>query len=333
MPALSVIIPIYNKERYVDDCINSVLSQTFTDFELILVDDGSTDNSGAVCDAYLAKDERIKVIHQVNAGVSAARNTGLNVAKGTYIGFIDSDDTIEPDMYELLVKNAEAHEADISVCRMRVVFPNKVVAPPESKEVMTLNHQQALSACLKGDLDRSANNKIYRAAIARQFEFEGQMYEDILYTCKVFLTAKQTVVQHKVKYNYLVRSNSTSMSAFSLKYMQTVKVSAEMVKLVGEHTPACLPEAKAFDIVANISLLNLLLLAGKEKFSQPYQQVTNTLHQYKQFIGQTHAVERKHKYAYKAFSLFPGLYTWLMYAYCRLTGAEVIKRTQQIAAT
>ena len=104
MPIISVIVPVYNTEKYLSRCIDSILAQTFTDLELILVDDGSTDNSGNICDEYAAKDKRIRVIHQNNCGQGYARNAGLNVARGDYIGFLDPDDLISKDMFSHLIE-------------------------------------------------------------------------------------------------------------------------------------------------------------------------------------------------------------------------------------
>ena len=118
MPKLSVIVPVYNTEKYLRECIVSILAQTFTDFELILVDDGSTDNSGAICDEYERSDTRIKVIHQANGGVTVARKHGLAASVGEYISFIDSDDTIEPNMYHDMLTEADIYNADIVYCDM-----------------------------------------------------------------------------------------------------------------------------------------------------------------------------------------------------------------------
>ena len=110
---ISVIIPVYNVEKFLAECVDSVLAQTYTDWEAILVDDGATDASGAMCDAYAAKDPRIRVIHRENGGLSAARNTGLKAARGEYVYFLDSDDYIEPDTLALLLETAEREQADV----------------------------------------------------------------------------------------------------------------------------------------------------------------------------------------------------------------------------
>ena len=113
MPEISIIVPVYKVEKYLDTCVRSILAQTFTDFELILVDDGSPDQCGALCDAYAVEDSRIVVIHKENGGLSSARNAGIEAARGTYIGFVDSDDYIAPDMYSFLYENMKKARAEI----------------------------------------------------------------------------------------------------------------------------------------------------------------------------------------------------------------------------
>ncbi|MDU2552528.1 MAG: glycosyltransferase family 2 protein, partial [Staphylococcus epidermidis] len=115
MSEISIIVPVYNVENYLKKCVESILSQTFTDFELLLVDDGSTDSSGEMCDELKRLDERIKVIHKENGGLSSARNAGIDVAKGKYLTFVDSDDYIDTHMLEVLYKNMVHEDADLSI--------------------------------------------------------------------------------------------------------------------------------------------------------------------------------------------------------------------------
>lgn len=115
-PLISIIVPVYNVEPYVSKCLESILRQTYQNIEIIIIDDGSTDGGSDICDAYAHKDKRIKVIHQSNEGVSGARNVGLRIAKGEFIGFVDSDDWIEADMYEYLLQNIQQQDADIAIC-------------------------------------------------------------------------------------------------------------------------------------------------------------------------------------------------------------------------
>ena len=119
---ISVIIPVYKVERYLPRCIDSILSQTYKNIELLLIDDGSPDSSGDICDEYAEKDPRVRMFHKENGGVSSARNLGLDEAKGDYIGFVDSDDYIAPGMYEKLVELIEDNNADIAVCRSSYII-------------------------------------------------------------------------------------------------------------------------------------------------------------------------------------------------------------------
>ena len=134
-PELSIIVPIYKVEKYLEECIQSILGQTFTDFELILVDDGSPDACPQMCDAAAKKDSRVRVIHQKNGGLSAARNTGIEAARGNWLGFVDSDDFVAPDMYEKLYHAAVNAGADCAVCSVQLTHEDgsRMDTPPQWK--------------------------------------------------------------------------------------------------------------------------------------------------------------------------------------------------------
>lgn len=130
---ISIIIPVYNVERYLRECIDSIIAQTYKNLEIILVDDGSSDKSGEICDEYSKKDSRIKVIYKKNGGLSDARNVALDIAKGDYIGFIDSDDYIEKDMFQILYNLAEEYNAEISSISFYKMLENKVISVRNSR--------------------------------------------------------------------------------------------------------------------------------------------------------------------------------------------------------
>lgn len=135
---ITIIIPVYNVEKYLRECIDSVIAQTYKNLEIILVDDGSIDKSGEICDEYSKKDSRIRVIHKKNGGLSDARNVALDIAKGEYIGFIDSDDYIEKDMFETLYKLAEKYHAEISSISFYKILENKVISVRNSRKFRSL---------------------------------------------------------------------------------------------------------------------------------------------------------------------------------------------------
>ena len=124
-PSVTLIVPVYNVEKYLNRCIDSILNQTLEDFELILVDDGSKDNSGNICDEYMRKDRRVKVIHKENGGLSDARNSGIEISTGEYLSFIDSDDWVEKEFLETLYNNAIKYQAEIVIVNLHKVFDNK----------------------------------------------------------------------------------------------------------------------------------------------------------------------------------------------------------------
>lgn len=326
MPLLSIIIPVYNKEQFLEDCLSSILGQVFTDFEVILINDGSTDDSGKICDIFKLKDNRIRVFHQENQGVSATRNLGIELSTGDYIGFIDADDEIENDMYEVLLKNIIVSKSDISACRMKVTFPNKSVLPNTSSSIEIYNNEQALKLNLSGRFDRSANNKIYKSSLIKDLRFYGSIYEDILFTCKAFLLAQQTIFEDSIKYNYIVRDNSVSISKFNPKYFQTIDVSAEMLQIVKEKAVSCSDFAKSFDIETNLSLINLLLITGKKKHITVYEKAKQNITRYKRFISSSKLLSKKHKYACLLFLFSAPAYQFLMTAYCIVSKSEAIKR-------
>lgn len=190
MPELSIIVPVYKVELYLRRCIDSILAQTFRDFELILIDDGSPDNCGAICDEYAAKDSRIIVIHQENQGVSAARNAGLDIACGTYLGFVDSDDWIEPEMYETMISTAEEKQVDVVVCGVAHYDDRGGYLFQELVEEGLFS-----GICLRGTiydmpnrLGGGACNKIYRRSKVRNVRFRESisMAEDRMYLCDAF---------------------------------------------------------------------------------------------------------------------------------------------------
>lgn len=329
MISLSIIVPVYNKVLYLEACLKSILAQTYSEFELILINDGSNDGSEKLCDRYAALDQRISVIHQVNTGVSAARNSGIQAAKGQFIGFVDSDDTIEADMYQLLMVNIIASHADVAVCRLRTISGNKIDSPAEALGPYILNHQQALSANIKGELDRSANNKIYKTELVRIVEFEGSIYEDILFTNRVLMKSRQTVVENLVKYNYMVRDNSASMQIFHSGYSQTIQTSSKILEMVACNEPCCLEEARAFDAATNLSLLNLILLSGKSSAPSLYKRVHANLFDYRKFISTTKLISKKHQYALKLFYASPALYMNFLKLYCLVKESDALKRTSK----
>ena len=232
---ISIIVPIYNLESYLDECVSSIVNQTYTNLEIILVNDGSTDRSGAICDKYKAKDERIVVIHQENQGVSVARNNGLDIAIGDYIGFVDADDWIEPDMFEVLYINMLKYNADISMCRYKHVDQDSL---KNLKKNTTLNGIDILKCYLSeyhitNIINDSVWSKLYRSSLLDNIRFpEHQTYEDILFTCKSIINANRLVMSPECLYNYNFRSNSIVHMPLSLKSFDIIKANIQRYEYI-----------------------------------------------------------------------------------------------------
>lgn len=180
-PLISVVIPVYNVESYLADCIDSVTSQTYRALEIVLVDDGSTDGSGKMCDEYALRDDRIRVIHSENHGLGAARNIGIGNAGGEYITFLDSDDWVEPDTIEALITTALLHGADVTAAGMTAEYKGtraKVVRSDAGAKVF--RGGEILPAFAKAEIGNVATNKLYRIGCFDSLRFpEGRVYEDV----------------------------------------------------------------------------------------------------------------------------------------------------------
>ena len=184
---VSVIIPVYNVSRYLPQCFDSVISQTYRNLEIIVIDDGSTDDSGIICDQYAEKDDRIHVIHTDNRGLASARNLGLENARGEYISFIDSDDWIEPHAIDTLLKTANMEEADIVNARYCTEYVGRTVHRPiGEKDSHTYIGQDIFSAFAEGKFGNVVWNKLYRLECFRDIRFpDGNNYEDVAIVWKI----------------------------------------------------------------------------------------------------------------------------------------------------
>ncbi len=210
MARLSIIVPVYNVKEYLEKCITSILSQTYTDYELILVDDGSTDGSGEMCDAFALQNDKIKVLHQENHGLAYVRNVGIRIAKSDYIGFIDSDDWIEPEMFAKMLNVADSNDADIVVCRVRLVESDGTILKeigPQDEQYM--DRSRATIEILKDEeLPSFSVNKIYRLNLFENIEFPvGRIFEDTATIYKVFYKSSKVITIPYIGYNYLQNSN------------------------------------------------------------------------------------------------------------------------------
>ena len=224
-PKISIIVPVYQVERYLKKCVSSVQNQTYTNIQIILVDDGSTDKSPIICDKLAEEDKRIVVIHKKNGGLSDARNAGLKVALGQYIGFVDSDDYIAPRMYEILLKRLEEDQSDIAICDYVRVdergsqVDNKVKSVIKNK---CFSREEFIEELLKpyGGHFVVAWNKLYKKEIFRNLKFPfGKQHEDEFVIHRIIAKCEKITCVNNQLYYYLQRKGSIMDKGFSIKSM------------------------------------------------------------------------------------------------------------------
>ncbi len=211
---VSVIIPAYNIEDYIGRCLDSVISQTYKNLEIIVVDDGSGDSTAKILDDYKEKDCRIKVIHKKNSGVSSARNKGLDIASGDYIGFVDGDDLVDVNLYETLVKLIE-EGADIAHCGYQMVFPNRVDYYYNTGKKKIQTTKEGLKDLLSGEMIEPAlYNKLYRKELFNNIRLNENLKinEDLEINYKLFKKSKKSIYYDLPLYSYMIRKNSATSS-------------------------------------------------------------------------------------------------------------------------
>ena len=219
---LSIIIPVFKVEQYLEKCINSILSQTYKNFELILVDDGSPDNSPQICDEYAKKDDRIIVIHKANGGVSSARNAGIDIATGKYIGFVDPDDYIENNMYELMMNKIEEYQANIVICGYDYINENYTVERHyhiQQDEILTQKQFISMQFDMPPTIRHGVVNKLFIAKTLKKIRFpEGiNSSEDVYVLAEYTKFIKKAVFIHKPLYKNLVRSGSATHGGLKIE--------------------------------------------------------------------------------------------------------------------
>lgn len=241
MPKISIIVPVYNIENYLKNCIDSILNQTFKDFELILVNDGSTDGSLDICEDYKSIDNRIKIVNKKNGGISSARNAGLDVSIGEYIGFIDSDDYIHPQMYEILYNEIIKNKSDISMCDFERVYEfDKNLLESNfvsSYEIEILNNEEALYELAEknGVTYVVAWNKLYKRELFKNVKFkEGIIHEDEYIIHRLLYQVNKLVYVKEKLYFYLQRKGSIMDKKLSIDSSDYLLACSDRIRFFDE---------------------------------------------------------------------------------------------------
>lgn len=256
---ISIIVAVYNAEKYLKKCLDSIISQSYCNLEIILVDDGSTDHSGEICDSYVANDSRIKVIHQSNRGPSMARNNAIDCCNGDFITFVDADDTIAPQYIETLYTNLINADADISSVTLSL-SKDKTATKSETK---TMSGHDAVEGILyQRGLDNAVAGKLYRRRLWSNVRFrQGIYYEDLEVFYHLYLQASRVVHQDCALYFYRQHSSSR-MGLFTLKRADVLDIVDEIEQYMVQHHPTLLKAARDRKFSANMNILWLMSATG-----------------------------------------------------------------------
>lgn len=258
---ISIIVPVYKVEGYLEKCLDSIISQTYKDLEVILVDDGSPDNCGKICDEYAAKDDRIIVIHKQNEGVARARNSALDIATGDYISFIDSDDWMAEDAYEYFVKNIERYRADCVVGRCQMAFEKNDVlkyGEKESVNIKCMTSSGAMKEVLNGG--SAIWNRLFKKKIFDNLRFPvDRINDDEVTVLHAYAGCNRVVFLNQYTYYYRIRANSITTSTFSMRKVDVLYNAKDNMKYISEERPKLYKYAEAKFVKAGLyCMFNLL---------------------------------------------------------------------------
>ena len=236
LPLISVIVPVYNTSVYLNRCIKSILNQTYQNLEIILVDDGSTDESPSICDTYAQEHSNIKVIHQKNQGISLARNRGIEIAQGDFVGFVDSDDYCAPDMYAILVRLINRYQAQIAVANYYICTNGKIQKNNIENTEKFLTGEKAIISCVEG-FGSFVWNKIFARDLFKNIKFPANaLYED-LFTCYQLYDQAVGVATTKTPVYFYNKQNchSITQTEFSIKKLDYFKASSALLAYCKKH--------------------------------------------------------------------------------------------------
>lgn len=324
---ISIIVPVYNAEKYIRRCINSIINQTYTNFELILIDDGSSDKSSNICDEYAACDGRIKVIHTENKGVSSARNTGLNVANGAYIGFVDSDDWLESDMYEFLLENAENYKADISCCNYYVNGDKETIIEHQQIEsIVSYNEGCTESFLERKTFGNNIWNKIFKKSVIKEgFNVDLSIGEDAYFLFKVCLNSKSIVCCKEAKYHYFIRMGSATKTGFNPKVFQSLVFTDMIIDDVKNKAPKSVDKAYAYGYMSYFNVLNAIIYHKMEsKYPMQYEKIVSFLNSEMKRVKPEKSISKLKLYATCLFNINKGLYRLLIRIYYKKKKADFL---------
>lgn len=280
---ISIIVPVYNAEKYLEECINSVLAQEIQDIEVILIDDGSTDNSLAICNRFANMDRRVSVYHKRNEGVSIARNKGLELAKGKYVAFVDADDIVAPDMFAVLLETAEQYKADIVSCSSACVVDEKIIKEEYgTNRIVEYSRKQALATYLiGGEINIGVWSKIFKREIIQNVRFieQKRINEDKFFILEAILNSNKFVLNDVTKYFYYKRPESATSKAFDARWFDSLDIADITSNVIKAECEDLVFYSEVNKVKAYYWILLMMYKNGKsiEKYNEQYKRIVSYL--------------------------------------------------------
>ena len=324
-PLISVIVPVYKVEKYLRKCVDSIIAQTYKNLEIILVDDGSPDNCGAICDEYEKKDSRIKVIHKENGGLSSARNAGLDIASGEYIGFIDSDDFVSPRMYERMYDAIKRTGADLCKCNL-IGFKDGDAVEELAKQRNSVEEKVYCGADIYNKVGLlSAAIKLYKRNLWDELRFPvGKLHEDRFVAYKIYDRCSSVCCIDDILYYYLSRSGSI-MHTYNIKRLDDIEAVIETVPIAIRHGAFCRVSSDVY-----FAMDFLLKSKGKLDFSieenrTRYQDIEKAFRKFSMGLVSKN-IPFKLKGRIVAYNISPKLYWFLSKCKARIKNWKICKK-------
>lgn len=295
---ISIIVPVYNVEKYLNQCIDSIIKQTYTNLEIILIDDGSTDNSGKICDEYLSKDCRIKVLHKENGGLSSARNAGIKICKGKYIGFVDSDDWIDATMYETLYERMLYFDADVIDCGYLKEYRNIKLKVNSNKEKVYFGEKLIEECYLSNVTKPEVWCKLYKRYIFNTIKFPlNKYYEDAFIFIPTLSLINKIVIIPACLYHYRQRKSAITKNIFNEKHLDVIELHNNEHKYIEKYIPSCIEQNLVYKILGIKELLFKLLNSKIQLYREYKFQLQKEVRKNIYFIIKSKKINIKEKIA------------------------------------
>lgn len=293
---ISVIVPVYNVENYIRQCVDSILNQSYSNLEIILVDDGSTDNCPSICDEYANLDSRVKVIHQINGGQSSARNLALDISRGEYISFVDSDDYLHPAMFDIILSNMRDSGSDIGMCARFILTEKGCRESYFLPNSNIYDKASALKLILSDRIGSQPWDKIYRRKCFDNIRFpEGRVYEDIGTTYLAFNQSNKFCYIHTPLYYYRLNNQGTSLTERPNKIIDTFLSFYERLKFAEKTMPDMNDKCLELAFGTAMGAINYYLRFHHKEELQRIPHIRTFLNEYRDTIFSDHLIPKSRK--------------------------------------